>query len=113
MEQEKLKKLAQKLGYSFSKMNLLQAAITHRSSGGTHNERLEFLGDSVLNFTIASELYHRFPKAKEGDLTRLRARLVREETLAEIARDLKVGDYLQLGAGELKERRSPTRFYSC
>lgn len=100
MLEEKLFALSKKLGHQFSKPELLRAAVTHRSRGGIHNERLEFLGDSVLNFTVASELYHRFPKAREGDLTRMRAHLVRGETLAEIARDLSLGDYLNLGMGE-------------
>ena len=80
----------------------MQAALTHRSKGSAHNERLEFLGDSLLNYTITVELYHRFPKAKEGELTRMRAVLVRGETLALIARDLQLGEFLQLGVGELK-----------
>jgi len=96
----KNRKLSALLSYTFSDPKLLRAALTHRSSGGTHNERLEFLGDSILNFVIAAELYARFPKAQEGDLTRLRALLVRGVTLAEIARELKLGDYLSLGAGE-------------
>lgn len=98
----KLKNLARKLGYAFSDLKILLAAVTHRSMGGTNNERLEFLGDSILNFTIAAELYTQFPKAKEGELTRMRARLVCEEMLADIAKELKVGECLILGAGELK-----------
>lgn len=101
-KEDKQNELIRRLGYSFTNLALLRSAITHRSTGGMHNERLEFLGDSLLNFTIASELYHRFPKAREGELTRMRARLVRGETLAEIARDLSIGDYLELGAGEKK-----------
>jgi ribonuclease III len=88
------------LGHHFQDPKLLRAAITHRSSGGEHNERLEFLGDSILNFVIAAELYARFPTAREGDLTRLRSGLVRGLTLAEIARELKLGEYLSLGVGE-------------
>jgi ribonuclease-3 len=99
---DKIEKLTRKLNYAFSDIKLLRAAITHRSTGETNNERLEFLGDSVLNFVIAAELYNRFPKAKEGDLTRLRAHLVRGETVAEIARDLGIGEYLSLGIGEQK-----------
>lgn len=102
MTEEKLQSLARKLGYDFKNPELLRAAITHRSRGSTHNERLEFLGDSILNFLVAEELYHRFSKAKEGDLTRMRAKLVRGETLAGIARDLALGEYIQLGLGELK-----------
>lgn len=100
--EEKGQRLARALGHVFSDIKLLRAAMTHRSTGVTNNERLEFLGDSVLNFVIAAELYNRFPKAREGDLTRLRALLVRGETVAQVARDLKIGDYLSLGAGELK-----------
>jgi len=102
MLDEKLESLSQKLGHRFTHPDLLRSAITHRSRGRMHNERLEFLGDSILNFTIASELYHRFPKAREGDLTRMRALLVRGETLAQIARDLSLGEYLHLGLGERK-----------
>ncbi len=100
--EEKAHKLAKILKYNFLDIKLLCAAITHRSSSGTNNERLEFLGDSVLNFVIATELYRRFPKAREGDLTRLRAILVRGETVAEVARDLGIGQYLSLGLGEQK-----------
>jgi len=100
--EEKAQKLAKILKYSFQDIKLLCAAITHRSSSGTNNERLEFLGDSILNFVIATELYRRFPKAREGDLTRLRAILVRGETVAEIARGLGIGQYLSLGIGEQK-----------
>jgi ribonuclease-3 len=102
MLEEKLQQLSRKLGYSFKSKELLQAALTHRSKGGAHNERLEYLGDSLLNFTIAAELFQRFPKVREGDLTRMRAFLVRGETLAYVARDLSLGDYLNLGIGEQK-----------
>jgi len=102
MIDEKLQQLTRQLGYSFNNPDLLRAALTHRSRGGVHNERLEFLGDAILSFSIASELYQRFPKAREGDLTRMRAMLVRGETLAEIALDLLVGDSLNLGLGERK-----------
>lgn len=100
--EEKAQKLAKILNYTFADIKLLRAAITHRSSGGTNNERLEFLGDSILNFVIASELYRRFSKAREGDLTRLRAMLVNGETVAQVARDLRIGEYLSLGIGEQK-----------
>lgn len=99
---EKLKKLMRVLGYPFQDTTLLQAAITHRSIGHLNNERLEFLGDSVLNFTIAAQLYTQFPKASEGELTRTRALLVRGETVAKIAREMDIGEYLSLGAGEKK-----------
>lgn len=100
--EERAQKLAKVLKHPFQDIKLLCAAITHRSSSGTNNERLEFLGDSILNFVIATELYQRFPKAREGDLTRLRAILVRGETVAEVARDLGIGQYLSLGIGEQK-----------
>lgn len=95
-------KLCQRLGYFFADLGLLELALTHRSFGGKNNERLEFLGDSILNYVIAEDLFHRFPKAKEGELSRLRASLVKGDTLAELAREFGLGDYLKLGAGELK-----------
>ncbi len=94
--------LARKLGYSFNDDSLFELALTHRSCGKKNNERLEFLGDSILNFVIAEDLFVRFPEAREGQLSRLRARMVKGETLAEIARELNLGDYLYLGSGELK-----------
>jgi ribonuclease III len=90
------------LGYSFSRPELLQQALTHRSHGSPHNERLEFLGDSVLNCVMATLLFERFPALREGDLSRQRANLVRQDTLAEIALSLKLGDVIRLGEGELK-----------
>jgi len=90
------------LGYRFSDPHLLRQALTHRSYGTPHNERLEFLGDGVLNFIIASLLYERFPVLPEGDLSRLRAHLVNQETLSQLARTLDLGQYLLLGEGELK-----------
>lgn len=90
------------LNYEFSDTALLKAALTHRSAGSRNNERLEFLGDGALNFVIASEIYHLRPDYNEGQLSRLRATLVRGTTLAEIARDIGVGEYLKLGTGELK-----------
>ncbi len=81
---------------------LFVAALTHRSSPGPNNERLEFLGDAVLNLVIAQQLYLVFPSASEGDLSRLRARLVSGEPLAEVATQLALGEALQLGSGELK-----------
>jgi len=94
--------LSRSLGYRFQDPGLLQAAVTHRSAGSDNNERLEFLGDAVLGYVIAEWLYTLFPEASEGQLSRLRASLVKKETLAGIARELKVGDYLRLGSGELK-----------
>ena len=90
------------LGYQFNNSALLLQALTHSSFSGNNNERLEFLGDSVLNFIIAHQLYQRFPKLSEGDLSRLRAQLVKESSLADIAFGLNLGDELKLGEGELK-----------
>ena len=95
-------RLQRALGYEFSDPELLTLALTHRSAGGNNNERLEFLGDSIVNHIIAEALYQRFPKAREGDMSRMRASLVKGETLAEVARELQLGDYLQLGPGERK-----------
>jgi len=95
-------RLQRALGYEFSDPELLTLALTHRSVGGYNNERLEFLGDSIVNHIIAEALYQRFPKAREGDMSRMRASLVKGETLAEVARELQLGDYLQLGPGERK-----------
>jgi ribonuclease-3 len=96
-------RLINALGYSFKDEKWLKLALTHRSVSGNHNnERLEFLGDSILGMIIAEYLYQQFPQEKEGRLTRLRANLVKQDSLAEIARQLKLGDYLHLGAGELK-----------
>ncbi len=97
-----LKKLCDKLGYTFENIDHLKLALTHRSYGGRNNERLEFLGDSIVNFVIAEALYHQFTEAREGQLSRLRARLVKGVTLAELAREFDLGDYLLLGSGELK-----------
>jgi ribonuclease-3 len=90
------------LGYEPRDLGLFRAALTHRSAAGPNNERLEFLGDAVLNLVVAHRLYAAFPHAAEGDLSRLRARLVSREPLAEIALGLGVGATLQLGTGELK-----------
>mgnify|MGYP003451856402 CR=1 FL=1 len=91
------------LHYQFKDEELLKLALTHRSVSGNHNnERLEFLGDSILGMLVAEYLYQHFPQEKEGRLTRLRATLVKQDSLAEIARHLQLGDYLLLGAGELK-----------
>lgn len=100
---DKTWRLLEVLGYKFRDPLWLELALTHRSVSGTrNNERLEFLGDSILNFVVADFLYQRFPAENEGRLSRLRARLVKQETLAGVARDLCLGDYLKLGAGELK-----------
>ena len=97
-----LSRLSKQLAYTFKQAALLRQALTHRSHTSPHNERLEFLGDSVLSLAISSKLVHDFPKLTEGDLSRVRAHLVKEPTLAEIAQGLKLGDYLFLGEGELK-----------
>lgn len=89
-------------GHPFSRPGLLAQALTHRSAGAPHNERLEFLGDALLGVIIAEALYARWPSADEGALTRARAELVRESSLAEVARRLEVGDRLTLGPGEMK-----------
>lgn len=94
--------LEKKLGYKFANPKLLNVALRHRSFGGLSNERLEFLGDSVVNFIIAAELFRRYPKFKEGELSRLRSNLINKETLATLAKEFNVGDYLYLGAGEKK-----------
>jgi ribonuclease-3 len=89
-------------GHAFLQPALCHAALTHRSAGADHNERLEFLGDSILNCAVARLLYDAQPQADEGALSRLRARLVSGETLAQIAGDLGLGEHLRLGSGELK-----------
>lgn len=88
------------LGYRFVDERLLEQALTHRSAGGAHNERLEFLGDAVLGMVIAKALYELKPVAREGALSRYRSRLVRKETLAEVARSVELGGQLCMGAGE-------------
>lgn len=95
-------KLYQSLGYHFQNENLLVSALTHRSVPKNNNERLEFLGDSIVNFIAAELLYNQFGYANEGELSRLRTMLVRGETLAELARQLKVGEHLYLGTGEMR-----------
>jgi ribonuclease III len=93
---------AQCLGHEFSDSELLRIALTHRSAGRLNNERLEYLGDAILGFVIAEALFIRFPEASEGSLTRLRASLVKRETLAGLARDINLGEHIQLGSGEKK-----------
>ncbi|MDP7592520.1 MAG: ribonuclease III [Litorilituus sp.] len=95
-------RLSKSIGYSFKDPSLLIQAITHRSAKGQHNERLEFLGDSILGFVIAQALFEQFPMHNEGDLTRMRSSLVKGVTLAEIGRGFDLGSYLILGPGELK-----------
>ncbi len=94
--------LCNTLAVSFDDESLLQQALTHRSVGSKNNERLEYLGDAILSFVIAEALFNRFPQEKEGKLSRLRALLVKGVTLAEIGRELDLGEVLILGAGELK-----------
>jgi ribonuclease-3 len=94
--------LQERLGYRFNSEPLLRQALTHRSFGAQHNERLEFLGDSVLNCAVAALLYQRFAKIDEGDLSRLRANLVRQQSLYDVAQKLELSGCLQLGEGELK-----------
>ncbi|ABV35759.1 Ribonuclease III [Shewanella sediminis HAW-EB3] len=95
-------RLCRTLGYEFNDQSLLEHALTHRSASSKHNERLEFLGDSILSIIISDALFHQFPKATEGDLSRMRATLVCGKMLAEIGFEFKLGDYLNLGPGELK-----------
>jgi len=94
--------LLKKLEYSFSDISLLDEALTHRSYSSRNNERLEFLGDGILNFVIAHELFKLYPDVQEGDLSRLRANLVNKDSLAEIAGHLELGEVIRLGSGELK-----------
>lgn len=96
------KRLINRLGHNFSDPTLLDLALTHRSCGANNNERLEFLGDAVLGVVIAEHLFRRFPDAKEGDLSRLRSMLVKGTSLAKVARELELGEQLNLGGGERK-----------
>ena len=102
MKEQELKRLEQRIGYQFSDFSLLKQALTHRSALGQHNERLEFLGDSILSFAISTDLYKRFPKVDEGDLSRMRATLVCGKMLSEVGREFVLSDCLILGPGELK-----------
>lgn len=90
------------IGHQFRDPGLLRRALTHRSYGADHNERLEYLGDSIVNCVIALELFERFPGLSEGELSRLRANLVNQQSLLGIAQQLRIGEYLLLGEGELK-----------
>lgn len=94
--------LQKKLGHQFRDAALLQQALTHRSHSALHNERLEFLGDSILNCVVASLLFERFPSIDEGDLSRVRANLVKQQSLYEIAQRIELSQFLRLGEGELK-----------
>ena len=95
-------RFSKRIGYTFSDQGLLEQALTHRSAGSPHNERLEFLGDAILNFVVAEVLFQRFVEAREGELTRFRASLVKGATLSALARELDLGSQLRLGSGELK-----------
>ncbi|HEU0188336.1 MAG TPA: ribonuclease III [Gallionellaceae bacterium] len=94
--------LCRQIGHVFLQPQLLQRALTHRSHSAAHNERLEFLGDSVLNCAVARYLYDRYPDLPEGDLSRLRSRLVNQDTLSVLAQQLQLGELLLLGEGERK-----------
>ena len=100
--EDSIQRLSDKLNYHFKDENLLELALTHRSLGNNNNERLEFLGDAILGFVIAESIFSTFPETAEGKLTRLRARLVKRETLAELAIGLELGKYVKLGSGEKK-----------
>ena len=97
-----IKQIEDKLGYVFKDKNLIKTALTHRSFKGTNNERLEFLGDGILNFVAAELLFKKFLKLSEGDLSRLRSQLVKSSTLSDIANKLNLGEFIRLGEGELK-----------
>ena len=99
--------LEERLGHRFADPRLLEQALTHRSRGADNYERLEFLGDGVLGCAVADELYARFPQLSEGKLTRLRASLVREETLAQVGKELGVDAFVRLGEGELAAGPEP------
>ncbi len=94
--------LIRAIGYTFRDSSILETALTHRSAGSYNNERLEFLGDAILGFVIADRLFVDFADAREGELSRSRSALVKKDSLADIARELKLGSYLNLGVGELK-----------
>lgn len=102
MDKEHQASLSRIIHYTFNDPSFMIMALTHRSFSAQHNERLEFLGDSVLSFLIANELYKRFPRIDEGDLSRLRAQLVKESSLSTIATSMGLGDFIRLGEGELK-----------
>jgi ribonuclease-3 len=99
---QRLAELQHKLGYKFQQPQLLLRGLTHCSATDQHNERLEFLGDAILSFIITELLYDRFPEANEGDLSRMRSTLVRGHTLAILAHEFGLGEYLRLGPGEVK-----------
>ena len=100
--QQQIDRICSHLGYQFSNRQLIEKALTHRSASNNHNERLEFLGDAVLGMVIAKALFAKFPKVDEGQLSRMRSSLVKGKTLAVIAKEINLGDYIYLGEGELK-----------
>lgn len=102
MQENNLRRIEQKLNYKFKTISLLKQALTHRSANAMNNERFEFLGDSLLSTVIANALFHQFPQNSEGQLSRLRASLVKGEMLSMIAQEIGLGDFLILGQGELK-----------
>ncbi|SUA35904.1 ribonuclease III [Neisseria zoodegmatis] len=102
IQQQALEQIQRRIGYTFRQPALLEQSLTHRSFSGRNNERFEFVGDSILNYTVAKMLFDTFPDLPEGRLSRMRANLVNQDTLAEIASDLNLGDALFLGQGELK-----------
>ena len=102
MSANDLDDLQSRLGYRFKHLRHLESALTHRSMGPLHNERLEFLGDSIVNFVVAEALFRRYPEAREGKLTRMRASLVRGQSLSQLARRLQLGETIRLGSGERK-----------
>ncbi|MGK0440377.1 MAG: ribonuclease-3 [Pseudohongiellaceae bacterium] len=95
-------RLFSKLGYEFKNIELIELALSHRSVGAKNNERLEFIGDSLVNLFMAEALFKQFHEANEGDLSQMRSQLVKGKTLAEIAREFELGDHLKLGQGEMK-----------
>ncbi len=102
MPRPALSLLEQKIGYQFQDIAKLKRALTHRSAAALHNERLEFLGDAILGQIMALYLFQRFPKAREGELSRIRSSLVQGKTLAKMAKEFDIGPFLILGSGELK-----------
>lgn len=100
--QNSLEKFSKLINYHFNDESLLTTALTHRSANNNHNERLEFLGDAVLGLIISTAIIEKFPRANEGELSRLRASLVKGATLSEVAAELSLGDWIYLGSGELK-----------
>ncbi len=105
MNANQIEQIESILGHTFKDKALIKIALTHRSAKGENNERLEFLGDGILNFIVAELLYVRFQQLSEGDLSRLRSQLVKESTLCDIAKNLTIGDFLLLGEGGAKKCR--------